>query len=224
MNPSLAGDPVRVIVGLMQHAPANSSTTTTTARRSFRLIVTRTLVACVAAALSLASISAAKVGASRPAVENATNIARPSDNANAARSSKTFKRLAAPTSVSGKPVNLVHDVAAQDAIVPAGSATREIWMEVTAYCPCTKCCGPQAMGLTASGKDVTYNDGRFVAADTTRLPFGTRLVVPGYGDGSPVEVIDRGGAIKGNKLDLFFPTHQEALEWGRKWVSVTVLE
>src|SRR5262245_45780006 len=39
--------------------------------------------------------------------------------------------------------------------------THIIWMEVTAYCPCHKCCGPKAAGLTASGKRVTYNDGRF---------------------------------------------------------------
>jgi 3D (Asp-Asp-Asp) domain-containing protein len=100
---------------------------------------------------------------------------------------------------------------------------RTIKMEVTAYCPCSKCCGPKAVGLTASGKDVSYNDGRFVAADTRNLPFGTKLLVPGY-DESPVEVIDRGGAIKGNKLDVFFPTHEQALEWGRRHLTVTVLE
>ena len=97
-------------------------------------------------------------------------------------------------------------------------------MEVTAYCPCKKCCGPSAAGITASGKHISYNDGRFVAADTDRLPFGTKLVVPGYGEAAlPVEVIDRGGAIKGNKLDVFFPTHQAALEWGRRRIAVLII-
>lgn len=97
-------------------------------------------------------------------------------------------------------------------------------MEVTAYCPCTRCCGPAARGITASGKHVSHNDGRFVAADTSILPFGTWLVVPGYADDAQVQVLDRGGAIKGNKLDLYFPTHAEALAWGRQQVDVIIYE
>jgi 3D (Asp-Asp-Asp) domain-containing protein len=96
-------------------------------------------------------------------------------------------------------------------------------MEVTAYCPCTKCCGPKAQGLTANGQSVSYNDGKFVAADTDVLPFGTRLLIPGY-HADAVEVIDRGGAIKGNRLDVFFPTHEAALEWGRRQVDVIVVD
>jgi 3D (Asp-Asp-Asp) domain-containing protein len=98
---------------------------------------------------------------------------------------------------------------------------RPVLMEVTAYCPCTKCCGKEAHGVTASGRLINHNHGRFVAADTSLLPFGTRLVIPGYSNG-PVEVVDRGGAIKGNKLDVFFPTHDEARQWGRRWVEVII--
>ena len=101
---------------------------------------------------------------------------------------------------------------------------RVLWMEVTAYCPCKKCCGPQAQGITASGKRVTHNKGRFVAADTRVLPFGTKLSIPGYHGGRPVPVLDRGGAIKGHKLDVYFPSHQTAKQWGRRWVPVTVVE
>ncbi len=115
-------------------------------------------------------------------------------------------------------VELLQSVAA------AAPKTRIMRMEVTAYCPCTKCCGPKAQGITASGKHVSHNNGKFVAADTTVLPFGTKLAVPGYANEVPVEVIDRGGAIKGNKLDLYFPTHAEALVWGRQHVDVVVYE
>ncbi len=97
-------------------------------------------------------------------------------------------------------------------------------MLVTAYCPCTKCCGPSAQGITASGKRVSYNQGRFVAADKTLLPFGTRLQVPGYHGASTVEVVDTGSAIKGHRLDVYYPSHQKALEWGKRWVDVLVLE
>lgn len=101
---------------------------------------------------------------------------------------------------------------------------RTMLMEVTAYCACKKCCGPRAQGITASGKRVSHNGGRFVAADTRLLKFNTKLLIPGYAGGAPVEVIDRGGAIKGNKLDVFFASHQDARKWGRQWLLVTVVE
>jgi 3D (Asp-Asp-Asp) domain-containing protein len=96
-------------------------------------------------------------------------------------------------------------------------------MTVTAYCPCAKCCGRYADGITASGQPVTANRGRFVAADRS-LPFGTLVSVPGYNEGRPVPVLDRGGAIRGNHLDVFFPTHAEALRWGRQTLRCTIGE
>ena len=111
----------------------------------------------------------------------------------------------------------------QKALTPA-PGRRVVWMEVTAYCACKKCCGPRAQGLTASGRPVSHNGGRFVAADTRLLKFNTMVQVPGYADGAAVPVIDRGGAIKGNKLDVYFPTHEQARQWGRRWVPVTVVE
>lgn len=89
------------------------------------------------------------------------------------------------------------------------------FFEVTAYCPCEKCCGEYADGITASGHMIRIGD-RFCAADSI-IPFGKYLDIPGYGY---VPVLDRGGAIKGRKLDVFFNTHQEALEWGRKKLEI----
>ena len=83
---------------------------------------------------------------------------------------------------------------------------------ITAYCPCEKCCGQWSDGVTASGHIIQEGD-RFVAAPST-IPFGTRLSVPGYAGGLYVAVLDRGGAIRGNRLDVFFDTHDEALAWG----------
>jgi len=106
----------------------------------------------------------------------------------------------------------------------AAPKVRQILMEVTAYCACKKCCGPRAQGLTASGRRIDFNGGRFVAADTRLLKFNTKLLVPGYAAGQPVQVIDRGGAIKGNKLDVFFNSHDQARKWGRQWLLVTVVD
>ena len=72
------------------------------------------------------------------------------------------------------------------------------------------------VGMTASG--VMAQRGT-LAADTRHFPMGTVMFIPGYGWG---KVEDRGGAIKGNKLDLFFDSHEEALEWGRQQVDVRV--
>jgi len=93
-------------------------------------------------------------------------------------------------------------------------------MRVTAYCPCAKCCGQFADGITANGHRIADGD-RFVAADR-QYAFGTELIIPGYHNGRPVKVLDRGGAIKGNKLDVFFNTHEEALEWGVRYLDVLV--
>ncbi len=59
-----------------------------------------------------------------------------------------------------------------------------------------------------------------LAADTRYYPFGTRMYVPGYGWGS---VEDRGSAIKGPKrLDLYYGSHSDALNWGRRKVGVRI--
>ena len=110
------------------------------------------------------------------------------------------------------------------ALPGAGAAEKKVvWVLVTAYCGCTKCCGPNARGLTASGRSISYNGGHFVAADTKIFKFDTQLQIPGYAGGEPVEVIDRGGAIKGYHIDVFFPTHEEAKAWGKRWMAITVV-
>jgi len=121
---------------------------------------------------------------------------------------------------------LLHETspAAVETEANAHSHSRVVWMTVTAYCSCPKCCGPKARGLTASGRSIAYNAGRFVAADTKLFKFGTQLQVPGYASGESVEVIDRGSAIKGYHIDLFFPTHDAARQWGKQYLPVTVVE
>ena len=93
-------------------------------------------------------------------------------------------------------------------------------MRVTAYCPCSKCCGQYADGMTACGYKIQPTD-TFVAADK-RYSFGTEMIVPGYSSSRAVKVLDRGGVIKGNRLDVFFHSHQQALEWGVKYLDVQV--
>ena len=93
-------------------------------------------------------------------------------------------------------------------------------MCVTAYCPCPKCCGRYSDGVTACGHKMHPGDS-FVAADK-KYPFGTEMIIPGYKSDQPVKVLDRGGAIYGNRLDVFFDSHKEALEWGVRNLDVKV--
>lgn len=90
---------------------------------------------------------------------------------------------------------------------------------VTAYCPCSICCGKYADGITASGRPVTHNGGRFVAAPKS-MKFGTMLSIPGYNGSRPVPVLDRGGKIGEGRLDVFFDSHDEALQWGVQHLKV----
>ncbi|MHC5164498.1 MAG: 3D domain-containing protein [Planctomycetota bacterium] len=104
------------------------------------------------------------------------------------------------------------------------SQVKEGWkrlrMRVTGYCPCSKCCGDFSDGITANNHRIQPGD-VFVAADKL-YPFGTKMVIEGYNSSQAVKVMDRGGAIKGNRLDLFFHTHQQALEWGVQHLDVLI--
>jgi 3D (Asp-Asp-Asp) domain-containing protein len=93
-------------------------------------------------------------------------------------------------------------------------------MRVTAYCACPKCCGHFSDGITANNHKIQHGD-VFAAADK-KYAFMTELVVPGYNNTKPIRVMDRGGAIKGDKLDLFFHTHKQALAWGVQYLDVKI--
>ena len=87
--------------------------------------------------------------------------------------------------------------------------------KITAYCPCSKCCG-KTSGRTASGTKATA--GRTVAA-SSKFAFGTKLNIGGH----VYTVEDRGGAINGNKIDIFVNSHAEALAWGVRYLNVSVV-
>jgi len=80
---------------------------------------------------------------------------------------------------------------------------------LTAYCPCAYCCGT-ANKPTASGVMPTAN--HTLSADTSIFPLGTKLSI----NGMIYTVEDTGSAIHGNKFDVYFNTHQEALNFGRQ--------
>lgn len=121
----------------------------------------------------------------------------------------------------------------QDKII--GIGTRVVWrtlktplgviryrealqMVATAYYPGPESTGRYADGLTATGMRAGHG---VVAVDPKVIPLGTRLYIPGYGMAIAGDV---GSAIKGNRIDLGFNTLREALHFGRRTVTVYVLD
>ena len=101
--------------------------------------------------------------------------------------------------------------------------------KLTAYCSCEQCCGHWATirPLDEDGNPIVYTanqsiakQGVTVAADTSVLPFGTVLLI----DGHEYIVQDRGGAIKGNRIDVYFESHEEALQFGVQYKEIFLLE
>jgi 3D (Asp-Asp-Asp) domain-containing protein len=101
---------------------------------------------------------------------------------------------------------------------------RIVRMKVTAYCPCDKCCGPNAIGKTSTGHDAWKTFG--IAADPRLLRYRTKLEIPGVG---VREVDDTGGAMRQDAkkgichIDLRMHSHQEARKFGVKWLEVKIL-
>lgn len=92
-------------------------------------------------------------------------------------------------------------------------------VRVSAYCPCQKCCGRFADGITASGH--VLKEGELIVAAPPEIPFGATVMVPGYGRAT---VEDRGGAIKDGCLDVFFWNHIDAIKWGVQYLDVVFEE
>jgi 3D (Asp-Asp-Asp) domain-containing protein len=121
-----------------------------------------------------------------------------------------------------EPVDKIVQVQTKSLITSRGSYSREIGTsgqsgvyKVTAYCACMQCCG-KTNGITASGTHATAN--RTIAAPKT-FAFGTKVVI----NGVTYTVEDRGGAIQGNRIDIYMDTHSEALQWGVRYLEVDVL-
>ncbi|MBT2757064.1 LysM peptidoglycan-binding domain-containing protein [Mesobacillus foraminis] len=98
------------------------------------------------------------------------------------------------------------------------SDSKEITVSATAYTADCKGCS----GTTATGVDLKANPNqKVIAVDPSVIPLGTKVHVQGYGYAT---ASDTGGAIKGNKIDVFIPNHNDAVEWGRKQVKVTIID
>lgn len=89
--------------------------------------------------------------------------------------------------------------------------------KISHYCPCEKCCGKSG-GITATGVKATPR--HTIAVDSKVIPYGTQVVI----DGWTYTAEDCGGAIKGNRIDIFCDSHEEALNRGVIEREVFIIE
>jgi cystine transport system substrate-binding protein len=96
---------------------------------------------------------------------------------------------------------------AAPAPAPAPQTGTRMTVSSTGYC---------LRGTTATGIPVGWG---VVAVDPAVIPLGTRMFVPGYGEGVAA---DTGSAVRGAMIDVWFPTCAQALAWGRRTVTITL--
>ncbi|WP_282171352.1 3D domain-containing protein [Cytobacillus firmus] len=128
-----------------------------------------------------------------------------------------------PASEPAKPAAESKPAAEPASEKPAETANDEapqkvLNMEATAYTANCEGCS----GITATGINLKENpDQKVISVDPTVIPLGTKVHVEGYGE---AVAGDTGGAIKGNKIDIFMPSQEDAINFGRKTVKVTILD
>lgn len=148
------------------------------------------------------SVSASTPILAETPVSPKTSVTKPSESANksavkvAEKPASTVSRGTSDSSRTGKVITMV----------------------ATAYDGCYECNKPYYGYPSYIGLPLAHG---IVAVDPNVIPMGTRLYVEGYGDAIAA---DQGNAIKGNRIDLFFDSHQEALNYGMKTVKVTLLD
>lgn len=100
--------------------------------------------------------------------------------------------------------------------------------KLTAYCPCAECCGIWAMNrprdeygneiiIGSSGERLTA--GISVAVDTNVIPHGSKIMINGHN----YIAHDTGGSVKGNHIDIYFDSHEEAMNFGLQYAEVYMI-
>ena len=100
---------------------------------------------------------------------------------------------------------------------------------LTAYCSCEKCCGEYALNrpIDENGNEIVYGSigvrlvaGISIAVDPNVIPYGSEVIINGH----TYIAHDTGGAIKGNRIDVYFDDHQEAWNFGTQYAEVYLVQ
>jgi 3D (Asp-Asp-Asp) domain-containing protein len=207
-------DPVAVVLGAKSMSEAlNSLDTLDRVANQDKLVIRQTRVArrdYAAEVRALASRERELVGLAQQATQTALSL----EQARAQRASylaglaARHRLNAAAISGLEQQAQAIETRSRQIATVAPGPSGHGTTMTVTAT-------GYSMGGRTSTGAPVGWG---VVAVDPGTIPLGTRMTIPGYGEGIAA---DTGSAISGATIDLWFPTLAQARAWGRRTVTIT---
>jgi 3D (Asp-Asp-Asp) domain-containing protein len=150
--------------------------------------------------------------ATKPSPAPAKAVAAPAPVTKAPATTQPSPAPASPDTSAAPPTTTEPSQAQAD------SSSKEITVKATAYTASCEGCS----GVTATGVNIKDNpDKKVIAVDPNVIPLGSKVYVEGIGEATAA---DTGGAIKGNRIDVFIPTVQAAKNFGVKHLKVTILE
>ncbi|QPQ33740.1 LysM peptidoglycan-binding and 3D domain-containing protein [Lysinibacillus sp. JNUCC-52] len=155
--------------------------------------------------------------ASTPSTNNTTST-ESKPEATVPSTSNTASNESKPEATVPSTSNTTSTESKPEANAPSTSNTaKEIIVEASAYTASCEGCS----GITATGINLKANpNAKVISVDPTVIPLGSKVYVEGYGEAIAG---DTGGAIKGNRIDVFFPSQQDAINFGVKQLKVTIL-
>lgn len=152
-----------------------------------------------------------KTSSASKLTSSTTNSVKTSSQANTSNSSSSVS----PRPEAAKATNVT---ARETTNVSRGQSSRTVYMVATGYTADPAENYPYGGEPSYIGLPLSRG---IVAVDPNVIPMGTKLYVDGYGEAIAA---DQGGAIKGNRIDLFFDSKSEANNWGMRTVKVTIIK
>ena len=152
-------------------------------------------------------------------VTNNTTAMESKSKETVSSTSKTASKDSAPEATAPSTSNTASKENAPEATAPStnNTASKELIVEASAYTASCEGC----TGITATGINLKTNpNAKVISVDPAVIPLGSKVYVEGYGEAIAG---DTGGAIKGNRIDVFFPSQQDAINFGVKKLKVTIL-
>ena len=183
--------------------------------------ITKVILSCMVSML-LASVAIANV---EPTSDVTVGVAPESTAEETTVAEETLPAIEESTAAEIKIIEVVSETTTEEVTTVAETepetVPEENWVslgvfKVTAYCPCRKCNGNNRKVARDGTPLVPYWT---IATDWNVIPKGAKIRI-----GDHVwEVHDTGNGIRGNRIDLCYPTHQAALDWGIRKCEVFVL-
>jgi 3D (Asp-Asp-Asp) domain-containing protein/LysM repeat protein len=154
-------------------------------------------------------------------INSTENKVQPAEPVASVTSPAPAKTEAAPQpAVQAPPAQTQPTPPAPATSAPAATSsanTKQITVKATAYTASCEGCS----GVTATGINIKANPNeKVIAVDPSIIPLGSKVYVEGFGEATAA---DTGGAIKGNRIDVFIPSEQAAINFGVKQLKVTIL-